>query len=181
MVDMLLIGFLLLALLWGWHLGTIRVLAGLGAIIVAYQLARLYSAAWAAQLTDMLPHLDAGSKEGQLMALLSLLLNTDALANRLVQIILFIVIFVVAHWLIRKLAHLLTGLFGRGLLGAINRAVGAFLAGLLAAALLLIIHAIVLPSTANLGLEYSAIALHYLNKSSFMLPLLYSAPLLLSV
>lgn len=180
MVDMLLIGFLLLALLWGWHLGTIRVLAGLGAFIVAYQLARAYSAVWAAQITNMLPQLDPGSKEGQLVALLSLLLDTNALADRLVQILLFIVIFVVAHWLIRKLARLLTGLFGRGLLGAVNRAVGAFLSGVLAAALLLIIHAIVLPSTAAMGLEYSAIALHYLNESSFILPLLYSAPLLLS-
>lgn len=181
MADLVLIGVLLAALLWGLQLGTIRVLAGLGAIVVAYQLARAYSGLWAAQITNQLPQLDPGSSEGQLAALVSLFVDTDALADRLVQFLLFIVIFVVVRWLIRKLAYLLTSIFGRGLLGTINRAVGAVLACVLAAALLVILHSIVLPAAANIGLDFGLTALKFLNQSQLILPLLYSVPQLLSV
>ncbi len=123
--DWLLLGLLVLALFCGWRVGSIRVVAGCGSVIIGYQLAREFSAAFALRVTQSWPNLAPSGQEGDLLQMLSLLIDTNTVANRLVQTAAFVVIFVVAVYLIRKLAHLLDGVFRGTILGVVNNALGA--------------------------------------------------------
>lgn len=158
--DWVLGGFLLLSLLYGWRQGTINVVGRVGAIILAYAAARRYSASLALYVVERLPSLAGGSGESseQLTAFLSLFINTDSIVNRLVEILLFIVIFVVVCWLVRQVAYALTGIFGRGLLGSINKSLGAALALVLALLIVLILADIVFPAVANMGISEAPLA-----------------------
>ena len=124
LADLAIILYLAVALYIGWKVGTIRVVAGLGSWVVGYWVARKFSALFAAQLTKSLPFLNAGG-EGELSRFLSLFINTDAAANRLVQLIAFGILLVVVAYLIRKIAHLLDGVFRGTFLGVINSVLGA--------------------------------------------------------
>ena len=162
LADITLAALLILALIYGWRRGTINVVAKIGAWVIGYQAARTFSPVIAAYIAKALPSLAApaaqnaasqsSSDGGQLLKLLSIFVDTSGAVNRLLEIILFIIIFIVVGWLIRKVAYMLTGLFGRGLLGKINRAIGAFIALLLMIAIIIIIQNILLPVFADMVL-----------------------------
>ncbi len=172
--DWVLAGALLFALIGGWQWGTINVIAKIGALILAYQTARAFAAPAALYLAQLLPGLtgarQAGEEPGKLGTLLSLIFDADSAGNRLLEILAFIVIFVVVCWLVRRIAAALTGLFGKGLLGKINQTLGAACAVILTAALILILNDIVLPSLVVLGLPDSVPA--FMADSQIILPAL---------
>lgn len=183
-VDLVLAGVLILAIVYGWRWGTINVVAKVGALVLAYDLARTYSSVFTAFLVDMLPPLggaagsDTTAESGQqLLSLLSLFIDTESVANRLLGIIVFIIIFIIVNWIVRRIAYALTGLFGRGLLGKINRAVGAFLSLVLMMAIIVIFDDIVLPTFIDMG--FGTAIQEYLDRSALIMPFIRSLPSIL--
>lgn len=180
-VDLVIIGVMLLAIMYGWRWGTINVVARIGALVIAYQAARAYSSVITAGLVNILPSLSASAGEDsaaeggqQLLAFLSLFLNTEGLTNKLLSMIVFMVIFVVVNWVIRKIAYTLTGIFGRGLLGKINRALGALISLVLMAAMIIIFNDIVLPACIDMG--FGLKIEEFLQRSDLIMPLLMDLP-----
>lgn len=178
MVDLILLAVLLLGLLWGWFRGGMRVLAGLGALIIAFQVARYYSQFWAQPVVNRLP--PPGS-EGKLINLITMFVDADVFAVHVVQVVLFIVIFILTRWLINKLAALLTGLLGNGLIGVINRVFGAVLGGVIISLAIVLIHREALTAIGGLGFDMAFAAQDYLEQSHFMLPLIYFVPSMLGL
>ncbi len=171
LADIVIAALLVLALIYGWRRGTINVIAQVGSLVLAYQAARLFSAKIAAYLVTLLPSLaSSGKGSGFLQGFLSLFIDTTGMANRLLEIVLYIAIFVVVNWLVRKVAHMLTGVFGHGLLGKLNRAIGAFVALLLMLAIILILVDIILPACVKMGFGGSLLA--FFRSSALLLPLL---------
>lgn len=181
--DLVLAAVLLLGILYGWRLGTINVIAKIGSLVLAYQAARTFSGLIAHALVDVLPPFSPGAAAGgeqagnQLLNILSLFINTTGAANRLVEIVIFIVIFILVNWLVRKIAYALTAIFGRGLLRQLNKAIGAFIALLLTFALIIIFTDIVLPTCISMG--FGSPVLAFLNDSGVLLPFMRSLPTLL--
>ena len=173
MIDLILLVIVLLALLWGWFRGGVRVLAGLGALIVAFQVARYYSVFWAAPVVSILPE---PSGQGGLMDLLTMFVDADVVALRIVQVVLFIIIFILTRWLINKLAALFTGLLGSSILAVINRVFGALLCGMIISILIMLIHRDLLTLIGNMGFDLAFSAQEYLERSQFVLPLIYLVP-----
>ena len=173
MVDLILLIILLLALLWGWFKGGVRVLAGLGAIIIAYQVARYYSVFWAQPVLNWLPQPGGQSK---LVDLITMFMDADVLALYIVRVVLFIVIFILTRWLINKLATLITGLFGGSVFGVLNRVFGALLGGAIISLAIFYIHKEALPAIGNLGFDIAYTAQDVLEQSQFVLPLVYIVP-----
>jgi uncharacterized membrane protein required for colicin V production len=173
MVDLILLIILLLALLWGWFKGGVRVLAGLGALIIAYQVARYYSVFWAQPVINMLPEQGSHSK---LVDLITMFIDADVLALYAVRVVLFIIIFILTRWLINKLATLITGLFGSSVLGVINRVFGALLGGVIIALAIFYLHGIALPAIGDLGFDVAYTAQDIFEQSRFVLPLVYIVP-----
>ncbi len=177
LADGALLACLVLALLFGWQNGMIKVLAGVGSLVLAYQVARSWSGLIAQTLTASVDLLSPSSSNGQMANFLSLFIDTGALANWLVELVLFIIIFILVRWLVRALAKVLTGVLGGSLLGKINRALGAVLAVVLMAALILIAIEIVLPAASRMGLGSGV--LFFLSGSRWILPYLYGLEALL--
>jgi uncharacterized membrane protein required for colicin V production len=178
MVDLILLGVLLLALLWGWFKGGIRVAAGLGGLIVGFQVARYYSVYWAAPVVEMLPE---SSGQSGLLGLISMFMDADVLATFLVQVVLFIIIFVLTRWLINKLASLLTSMFGGSILNVFNRICGALLGGAILAVAIIFIYKDVLTAIGELGFDIAFTAQEFLEHSQLILPLLYIVPRMLGL
>ena len=180
--DIIIAILLILALLYGWRKGTVNVLAQAGSLILAYQAARACSAKIAAYLVNVLPPFNgtaaAGADEGsrQALALLSLFLDTSTVANRLLEALLYIAIFIFVRWLVRKAARMLTGVFGRGLLGKLNKAIGAFAALVLMIALIVITVNIILPACVKMGFGHSW--LMFFRRSALLMPILNGLSLL---
>lgn len=177
LADLVIIGFLILAFLFGWKKGTIVVLANIGSIVIGYQVARAVSAIIAEKITASISMIEPESLSSGFISILSLLIDTNAVANRLVEIIVFIIIFIIVNWVIRALANILTGLFGGSILGKINRAIGALLALLLGAAIVIIAVEIILPTIVELG--FGKEVLSFMQGSEYLLPYLYSLEALL--
>ncbi|MCL1974894.1 MAG: CvpA family protein [Firmicutes bacterium] len=178
MVDLILLGLLLLALLWGWFRGGVRMLAGLGALIIAFQVARYYSASWAAPMVNMLP--EPGG-QSTIINLITMFVDADVLAIRVVQVVLFVIIFILTRWLINKLASLLSGLIGGSILGVVNRVLGALLCGVIMALIVFYIHSELLAAIAELDLDIALAAQEFIERSHFVLPLIYVLPRLLGL
>ena len=178
MVDLILLAVLLLGLLWGWFRGGVRVLAGLGALIIAFQVARYCSVFWAAPVINMLP--EPGG-QGTLIKLITDFVEADLLVTYVVRVVLFIVIFVLTRWLINKLAALLTGLLGGSIIGIVNRVCGAVLGGMIVALAIFFIHVQVLAIIVELDPDIAFTAQDFLEQSRFMLPLLYVVPHMLGL
>jgi uncharacterized membrane protein required for colicin V production len=178
MVDLILLGLLFLALLWGWFKGGIRVLAGVAALVIGFQVARYYSAFWAAPLVKMLP--EPSAKSG-LMDLINIFMEADVLAIIVVRVALFIIIFILTRWLIIKLSSLLTGMLGGAVLGVINRIFGALLGGAIIAVAIVFIHRNMLTAIGELGLDMAYTAQEFLEQSLFVLPLIYIVPKMLGL
>ena len=177
LADIVLILILLFGIGVGWNSGIIRVLAGIGAIVLGYILARNFSALIAAELTKSVPGLNPAESGNGLAKLLSLIIDTNAIANHFIQIIVFIVLFVVVRWVVRKLANLLSSFFRGGLLGLLNKALGAFVCFFLFAILINVAVDIVLPILS--GIEFVAATITFFHSSKVVLPLIYALPLIL--
>ncbi|NLF80095.1 MAG: hypothetical protein GX572_02760 [Clostridia bacterium] len=181
--DIVLAGLLVLAILYGWRWGTINVVAKVGALVLAYQVARAYSAPIAAKLVHIIPalgeQLDGASEEGgrQLLAVLSVFMDTTGMTGRLLSMVVFIIIFVVINWAVRRIAYMLTGIFGRGLLGKINRALGAFIALALMVAIIIIFDQVLLP--ASIGLGFGMQIETFIDSSKLIMPLIRNLPLVI--
>ena len=177
MADVVLAALLLLALLYGWRWGTINVIAKVGSLVLAYKAARTFSALIANSLAHALPPFSGAAEAGQaasggnqLLSFLSIFIDTSGAANRLLEIIVFIIIFIVVNWAVRKIAYALTSIFGRGLLGKLNSALGALVSLVLMIALIIIFTDIVLPACIEIGFGESVA--NFLAKSTVVLPFL---------
>lgn len=173
--DLVLAALLILAILYGWRWGTINVVAKIGSLVLAYHAARAFSALIATSLVDALPPLGSTAEPGQaasggdqLLSFLSFFIDTSKAANVVLEIIVFIIIFVVVNWAVRKIAYALTSIFGRGLLGKLNSALGAFVAVVLMIALIIIFTDIILPACIDMGFGESVA--NFLAKSTVLLP-----------
>lgn len=171
--DWVLAGAILLAALSGWRWGTINVVAKIGAVVLGYYLARQYAGVAAASLAAALPGLSNGIEGNEkLLAFFSLFVRTDGLGNRLIEILVFIVIFVIVCWLVKRIAYAMTGLFGRGLLGTVNRALGAVLSFAIMLAVIIILDDIVFPAMSGMGLGDAPLA--FMDSSLIVMPALRS-------
>lgn len=182
--DLVLAALLILAILYGWRWGTINVVAKVGSLVLAYYAARAFSALIATSLVDALPPFggtaeagEAASGGDQLLSFLSLFIDTSSAANWLLEIVVFIIIFIVVNWAVRKIAYAVTSIFGRGLLGKLNSALGAFIALVLMIALIIIVTDIFLPACIDMGFGESVA--NFLATSTVLLPFMeYLAALL---
>lgn len=170
--DLVLAGFIVFAAAWGWWAGTINVIGKLGSLLLAYVAARTWGGYLASLVIGVLPqgfnlNTQAGDK---LNAFFTLFGDANDLTARLIGLVAFVLIFVVVCWLVRLIARTLTGLFGHGLLGGVNRALGGLLAGLLAVAVILLLSEIFFPAFADMGLGDGGQS--FFAQSRFILPLL---------
>ncbi|MCL2816951.1 MAG: CvpA family protein [Clostridiales bacterium] len=171
--DLLLLAFLFAGFFIGWRKGTINVLGGIGAFILAYVAARNFSASIALAITERFPGLLTPSTDGsEGKNLLSVFLDMEVVANRLIQILAFIIIFVVVVFVVKKLARLLSNALRKTLIGKLNSAIGAFLGVLITIFLMAIVIDMVLPIFDKTS--WGEAALTFLAGSKFMLPLIYS-------
>ncbi len=178
--DLVLAALLVLAILYGWRWGTINVVAKVGSLVLAYYTARAVSSLIAASLVEALPPF-GGTEESSggetLLSFLSLFIDTSSAANWLLEIIVFIIVFILVNWAVRKIAYAVTSIFGRGLLGKLNSALGAFLSLVLMIALIIIVTDIVLPACIDMGFGEGVAA--FFNKSTVLLPFMQSLAALL--
>ena len=171
--DIILLGVVLLAIIYGWRMGTINVVAKIGAYLLGYRLSRYLSPFVAQYFAQSFPGMVSGGQNEKLQVFFSLFFNgsgSGGFLTRLLEMIAFVVVFTASTWLIRKAAFAMTGIFGRGLLGRLNRAIGAFLAGLIVLALIVIVADIILPALTGLGMNSAP--LDFFNNSSLVMPLL---------
>lgn len=152
--DLVLAAFIVLSLIGGWRAGTVRVLSRFAAVFIAYGAAR-YCSSWLAWLLQgMLPKLTPATEAGEkMLQLLYLFCDVDGLIARLLGLVAFIAVFLIAFWLVKKLANAVSGVFGRGLLGRLNQLLGALLALAIACAAILLFNDIFFPVFAQMGAE----------------------------
>ena len=81
LADLVLFALLMLAVFCGWQMGMIRVLGGIGAYVLGYLAAREFSAAFAERLTAAAGFLNPGTSDNEMLAFLSLFIDTGVLAN----------------------------------------------------------------------------------------------------
>ena len=165
--DWVLLVILLLAFFIGWRVGTIRVVGGIGALILGYQVARGFSSTLAVEVTKKIPSLLPTDSDASV--LLSLFIDTSVVTNHIVQIVIFLLLFVFVFWLVRWIAGIISKAFRGTFLGSLDSILGAFLC------LLAII--ILLNYTANPGFaKLFPSVLAYLLQSQVILPFVYSLP-----
>jgi uncharacterized membrane protein required for colicin V production len=169
LADIVLIIYLLLAVFIGFRSGIIKVAGGIGAFICAYWIAREFSALFAEQVSRSIPALSPGSGQ-EFIKILSLFIDTDAIANRLVQLISFAIIFIVAAYIIRLIAGFLDSVLRGTILGKLNSVLGAALGFVAAVLLFNLLFAIVLPVLDTN--EYAVKLSEFLLKAKIMLPLM---------
>ena len=170
--DLFLLALLLLGLFIGWRKGTINVLGGIGALILGYITARNFSAGVAVALTERFPDIAPSAGSGEGTDLLSMFLDMDVVANRIVQVLAFIIIFVAVVFVVKRLARLLSNVLRKTLIGRINSAIGAFLGLLITIFLMAIAIDMVLPVFAKTSWGESALT--FLAGSKVILPFIYS-------
>ena len=172
--DWILLAVLVLSLCYGWRMGTINVVAKIGAYILGYRLARTFAPMLAAYITEVFPNAAAGGGSEKLNAFFSLFFanGSGGAVNRLMEIVAFLVIFTVVCWVVRKIAYALTGIFGRGLLGRLNRALGALAAFLIGLALIVIVTDVALPALTGMGMGPGPV--EFFDNSQVVMPLLHN-------
>ncbi|MDO4732725.1 MAG: CvpA family protein [Bacillota bacterium] len=170
--DLILLGFLLLGAFYGWRLGTINVIAKIGAYVLGYQAARYASPFVASYIAELFPGIKETIDKPALDAFFSLFFNSDSgsIATRLLEVVSFVVVFTVVCWLVRRLAYAMTGAFGRGLLGSLNRALGAVASALICVVLIVVLTDVVLPALVGMGMGKAP--LEFFEKSQIVVPAL---------
>jgi len=180
MLDLIMIIMLALIIFLGWRRGALRVLANIGSLFVAFLLARFLSGHLAAFFSRLLPVFDPAGGENQFLSIIALFIDTNVLANYIIRSVLFVIVFVVVTWLIRKLASFLTSLINFGIFGIVNKALGAIFAGVITLFILFFLHSMALPFMANLGaeigLDYGFMVIDYIDRTKIVLPLVYALP-----
>ena len=165
--DWILTAIIVFAVWSGWRQGIINVIGHVASVFIAYIVARSWSDDIVAYFSS--PDMSAGLESNQqLVAFLSLFINTDTLANRLLTMLAFIVLFVVTRWLIKKLSYMISSFFSHGLLRSLNRTFGAVLSFLLVLVLILILSDVVLPALVNMG--FGSEPLNFIYSSKVVLP-----------
>ena len=167
MSDLVIIVFIVLIAALGWKSGAINMLGNLGSWIVGYLCARGFSAALALSNKEKFPALAPQISESDTSKIISMFIDMDVAANRIIQLFCFLVIFIVAAFLVRKICGLISGMFSGTLLGLINSGIGAGLGFCLSVLLLGIAVEIALPSLASF--EWSVTAMNFFAQSSFMM------------
>ena len=167
MSDIAIIIFLLLIAVLGWKLGAIKMLGKLGSWVAGYLCARAFSSVLAVALTNRFPALMPQPTEGAASQLISMFIDMDVVANRIIQIFCFVVIFVVVAFVVRKLCSLISDLFSNTLLGLINSGIGAGLGFCLAVLVIGIVVEIVLPSFGSF--EWSDKVMEFFASSQYMM------------
>lgn len=152
--DWILLAGVVLGILYGWRTGTINVVAKIGSYVLGYRLARAFSSVLAGWIAQSMPQPAVGASGAKWQAFFSLFFGDAAggFLTRLLQAASFVIIFVAVTWLVRKIAFSLTGAFGKGLLGKLNRVLGAFLGLLVALGLISIFTEVLLPACARMGM-----------------------------
>ena len=168
MSDLILALVILFGVVLGWRSGLINVLGRLGALVIGFIAARNFSADVAVAVTERIPSLAPTEEGSSLQKLLSMFIDTEVIANRLVQILAFIIIFIVVSFVVRKVCQLISNVFSRSLLGTINRALGAFVGFVLITLVAGICVEIFLPVFA--GTSWGAAAITFLSTSEYVLP-----------
>ncbi|MCL2496825.1 MAG: CvpA family protein [Clostridiales bacterium] len=185
MVDLALIIVLAAIIFLGWRRGALRVLASVGSLFIAFFTARFFSGVFTTFFSRFLPDFDSPGGENLVLSVVSLFVDTNTLANRILYGILFVIIFAVVTWLVRKLASFLTTLINFGIFGIVNRALGAFFAGLITLVIFYFLHGIAMPVVANMGLEigldYGLTVIEFFNRSKLIMPLVYALPRLVGL
>ena len=176
-VDLLLLAILTFSVVYGWHWGTINVVAKVGAIVLAYHLARTFSTIIASFILEQFSGSGGnvvGEDSQDVWAFLSLFFDTNQVTNGIVGVIVFIIIFILVNWVVRKIAYGLTSIFGKGVLSKINRAIGAFLALILMAVILLIVENIIIPTFLDMG--FGSQIEEFFLRSQLIMPFLRDLP-----
>lgn len=170
--DWVLLAVMVLAAWYGWRLGTINVVAKIGAYILGYRLARTFSSLLASYILEVFPQATAKPGGEKANAFFSLFFSGGGggAAHRLLEIVAFVIIFTLVCWMVRKIAYALTGVFSRGLLGQLNRALGALAAFLLGLAIIIIVADVVMPALERMGMGPGA--RHFFDSSLVVMPLL---------
>jgi len=170
LADLVLFALLLLAVFCGWRLGMIRVLGGIGAYVLGYLAAREFSAAFAERLTAASGFLNPGTSENELLGFLSLFIDTGVLANRIIQTLAFVVIFIVVVFLIKQLVRLLHGVFKGTVLGGVDSVFGAFCLLVIFVILVNIYLLVIVPVFG----EHLIVITDFINQSQMVLPLIFA-------
>lgn len=169
-VDLVLILIVLLSFYIGWKTGMIRLLAGIGSLILGYEAARVFSSVLAEKITEAIPALTPPAEQSGIMDYLFLIINTETVANRIVQVVAFIIIFIVVGLIVRWLASLLDKIFRGTILGAANGFLGA-VAGVIVIVLIFnFAYAILLPTFSNSERLVGFLA--YFQRSELILPMI---------
>lgn len=134
--DIILAILLILAMMYGWHRGLLRVLGGVGGLVIAFMLARKLSATLIPFLLQLLPPGEAVGTASAWQTVLAQLFYSNSLLGRIVELILFILLFGIITWLIHFLVGFTTRVLNLTPLGFVNRFLG-LLAGFLVMAFLL--------------------------------------------
>lgn len=169
-IDLILIAIVLFSFLIGWKTGMIKVLASIGSLILGYQAARMFSSVLAEKITQAVPALTPTEEKTSMLNYLSLIINTDTIANRIIQVISFIVIFILVCMVVRWLAGLLDRVFRGTFLGSVNGFFGAILSVVVLVLLINFAYVIVLPAFSNVGGLVSVLT--YFEGSKMILPFL---------
>ena len=175
-VDILLLAILTFSAIYGWYLGTINVVGKIGAIVLAYYLARTFSTKIAAFIISLFSNSDNSTvEEGkEVWSFLSLFFDTTEVTNGFLGIIIFIIIFILVNWVVKRIAYALTSIFGNGVLSKINRAIGALIALVLMVGILIIIENIVVPTFLSMG--FGDQIEEFFQRSQLIMPFLRSLP-----
>ncbi len=138
---------LLLALFYGWRLGVVKIIGGVGAVVGGIFLARRITPLvlpWLEQTFGW--SVDQALTEATGSPILSTLFFSDTQMGRLVELILFIIIVAIVTWLLRKAANLVGGIINMTpLVGYISRVLGAALSLVTWAVLIYAAYAWLLP------------------------------------
>ena len=128
--DIILAILLILAMMYGWHRGLLRVLGGVGGLVIAFMLARKLSATLIPFLLQLLPPGEMVGTASAWQTVFEQLFYSNSLLGRIVELILFVLLFGIITWLIHFLVGFITRVLNLTPLGFVNRFLG-LLAGFL--------------------------------------------------
>lgn len=122
--DIILAILLILAMMYGWHRGLLRVLGGVGGLVIAFMLARKLSATLIPFLLQLLPPGEMVGTASAWQTVFEQLFYSNSLLGRIVELILFVLLFGIITWLIHFLVGFITRVLNLTPLGFVNRFLG---------------------------------------------------------
>ncbi len=123
--DIILGVLLILAMMWGWHKGFLRILGGIGGIFLAILLARRLSAVLVPYLIKLLPEAATpASATNTWQILLKQLFYSSSVPGHVAELVLAVVLFAVIYFIIHLLVSLVSRVLNLTFLGFFNRILG---------------------------------------------------------